>query len=107
MLIDTLQYAPYKDSKKLTLAAKAKEIGLEGAALDLLNGAKDISFESLIDVQIEGRESVKSIQLGIQHVMADVIGKSKENIDKMNELYVTFTNIYTLFNQLINFYLIF
>lgn len=81
-----LQIAPFKDSKKKTLAARAKELGLEEPALELINTSKDISFESLVNAKVEGRETVKSVKLGIKHVLADVIGKSKENIDKMKEL---------------------
>lgn len=54
--------------------------------MDLLNSSKDISLESLVDVKIEGRDSVKSVSLGLQHVIADVIGKCKDNLDKMTEL---------------------
>lgn len=81
-----LQYAPFKDTKKKTLAAKAKELGLEEAALSLLNTSKKVNIESLINMEVAGLESIKSVTVGIQHVIADVIGKDKKNLDKMDDL---------------------
>ncbi len=81
-----LQYAPFKDTKKRTLAAKAKELGLEEPALKLIEGSYNVPFGNLVNKEIEGLESTKSIELGIQHVIADVIGKNKDNVDKMDEL---------------------
>ncbi len=81
-----LQYAPFKDTKKKTLAAKALELGLEAPALALLEGMKHVSIETLLNVDVEGLDSMKSVELGIQHVIADVIGKNKENVDKLSQL---------------------
>ena len=81
-----MQYAPYKDTKKKTLVARAIELGLEDPALKLLNGKYDISPSTLLNEKVEGLDSIKSIELGIQHVIADVVGKNKENVDKMSQL---------------------
>ncbi|XP_057381322.1 S1 RNA-binding domain-containing protein 1-like [Daphnia carinata] len=79
-------YAPFKDTKKRTLAAKARELGLESVAIAILEGKKHASLESLIKPNVEGLDSLKNVELGIQHVIADAIGKNKENVDTMSEL---------------------
>ena len=86
-LKNELQYAPFKDSKKKTLAAKAKELGLEEPAMKLLfETSNHVALGYLINVEVEGLESIKIVELGIQYVIADIIGKNKENVDKMNDL---------------------
>lgn len=79
-------YAPFKDTKKRTLAAKARELGLESVAIAILEGKKHGSLESLINPNVEGLDSLKNVELGIQHVIADAIGKNQENVDTLSEL---------------------
>ena len=52
----------------------------------LFETSNHIPLGYLINVEVEGLESIKTVELGIQHVIADVIGKNKENVDKMNDL---------------------
>lgn len=51
-----------------------------------MEGFNNVPLGNLVDKEIEGLESIKSVELGIQHVIADVIGKNKDNVDKMDEL---------------------
>lgn len=42
------QYAPYKEGSKGTLAARAKEVGLEPLALNVLNDPNRVNFNSWV-----------------------------------------------------------
>ena len=82
----SVQYAPFKDSKKRSLAGRAKEIGLEDPAMLLLNNKERFNLTQLVNKKVEGLEDTKSVALGIQHVLADVIKKDSANILKMESL---------------------
>ena len=51
-----LQYAPYKPGHKGSLAERAKALGLEPAAMSILNG-KMINFENFIKPGEKGTEN--------------------------------------------------
>ena len=82
----SVQYAPFKYSKKRSLAGRAKEIGLEDPAMLLLNNKERFNLTQLVNKKVEGLEDTKSVALGIQHVLADVIKKDSANILKMESL---------------------
>lgn len=79
------QYAPFKESKK-TLAAKAKEAGLEEPALKLLNNSCKVSLQSLVNGKVEGLQDLAKVEAGIKHVIAAFIGKDEDNIAQMNSM---------------------
>ena len=67
--------------------ARAKELGLEEAALSFLqNSNKLSSLNRLIKKEIPGLETVEDVELGIQHILADLIAKDKENYEEMDSL---------------------
>ena len=84
-----LQFAPFKESKK-TLVARARELGLEDPAIKLLSSKEKISIHSLINPEIDGLQDLDSIELGLQHVVASIIGKDPDNVAQMESLYVIF-----------------
>ena len=84
-MLYSIQYAPFKDTKKRTLVGRAKEIGLEECAINVLS-LKPVSLDSLINTKVEGLETISKIETGIQHIIADLIGKDKENIAQMDHL---------------------
>lgn len=81
-----IQYAPFKDSKKRSLAGRAKEIGLEDPAMLILNNNGPVNLNQLVNKKVEGLENTNEVALGIQHVVADVIGKDSANILQMESL---------------------
>ena len=67
------------------MAGRAKEIGLEESALKVLD-SQPISLYSLINTKIEGLEDIHKIEQGIQHILAEKIGKDIQNITFMDSL---------------------
>ena len=47
---------------------------------------ENISFKSLVNNEVEGLEEESSVAKGIQHIIADVVGKDAENITHMEDL---------------------
>jgi len=90
IMLHSLQYAPFKDSKKRSLAGRAKEIGLEDPAMLILSNKERVNLNKLVNKKVEGLEDTKAVALGIQHVLADVIGKDSANILQMESLQVIF-----------------
>ena len=82
-----IQFAPFKESKK-TLVARARELGLEDPAIKLLSSKEKISIHSLINPEIDGLQDLDSVELGLQHVVASIIGKDPDNVAQMESLYV-------------------
>ena len=68
------------------MAARAKELGLEDAAMKVLYTTENVSFKSLVNNEVEGLEEESSVSKGIQHIIADVVGKDAENITHMEDL---------------------
>lgn len=72
--------------KKRTLAARAKEIGLDDAAQKVLFSAGDVSLDALVNAKVPGLEDVASVAKGVGHIVADVVAKDIENITFMDSL---------------------
>ncbi|XP_037518746.1 S1 RNA-binding domain-containing protein 1-like [Rhipicephalus sanguineus] len=77
-------YAPYKESKGRSLAQRAKNLGLEETAQQILRGeatVESINPESLVKADVKGLQSAKEVLLGWQHILADVLSKDRTVLD--------------------------
>ncbi|KAG8039829.1 hypothetical protein G9C98_000558 [Cotesia typhae] len=76
----------YKIGSKRTLAERARELGLGPVAEAVLKGAKIPHLKSFIRSNEEGLESEDQIKDGVINILADIISKNKETLDKTKEL---------------------
>ncbi|XP_039278311.1 S1 RNA-binding domain-containing protein 1 [Nilaparvata lugens] len=79
-------YAPYKVGGKKTKADNARKLGLEEAALSVLNGTGYISLESFLNPAVDGLSTVFDVENNISFIIADVISKDKEVLDHLRKL---------------------
>lgn len=77
---------PFKTGSKKTLAERARQLGLEDAAQIILDGSCQLSLEQFVDKSKEGLSDVKEVQLGIQHIIADIISKDRGVLDFITDL---------------------
>lgn len=54
--------------------------------MKVLYTTENVSFKSLVNNEVEGLEEESSVAKGIQHIIADVVGKDAENITHMEDL---------------------
>ena len=52
----------------------------------MLNSKEKVSLSSLINKKVEGLKDEASVELGLQHIIAALIGKDDDNIAKMDSL---------------------
>jgi hypothetical protein len=51
-----------------------------------LNGSQFINIEKFVDPMQKGLASVKDVELGIQHIIADIISKDRDVLDLLHKL---------------------
>uniref|UniRef100_A0A8C1LD57 S1 RNA binding domain 1 n=1 Tax=Cyprinus carpio TaxID=7962 RepID=A0A8C1LD57_CYPCA len=73
-------YAPYKKGSKLSKARRAKELGLEPAALALLQEPQKLDLQSSIQPNTKGLSTLDEVATGVQEILADMIAKDKETL---------------------------
>ncbi|KAK7104249.1 S1 RNA-binding domain-containing protein 1-like [Littorina saxatilis] len=81
-------YAPFKPGHKGSLAERAKALGLEPAALAVLDG-KMIKLENYIKPGEKGVSNRGEVETGSQHIIADIISKDKEVMDEIRKICAT------------------
>ncbi|KAI1894419.1 hypothetical protein AGOR_G00115610 [Albula goreensis] len=79
-------YAPYKKGSKLSKARRAKQLGLEPAALCLLQDPQNLTLQSWVKPQSEGLSSLEEVATGIEQILADMIAKDKETLTFVRSL---------------------
>jgi transcriptional accessory protein Tex/SPT6 len=79
-------YAPYKPEKKGSLADRAKSLGLEEYADDLLLGIKEVELPALVKSNVEGLETKHKVEDGIQHIMAFKFSKNTLVLEELRRL---------------------
>lgn len=79
-------YSLFKPTSKRSLAEKARELGLGSISDAVLHGHVIPPLASLIDEQREGLRNEEQVKNGINHIIADVINKDKEIVDKVMSL---------------------
>ncbi|XP_068247368.1 S1 RNA-binding domain-containing protein 1 [Palaemon carinicauda] len=83
--------AAYKGSGKRTYAERARELGLEPAALEVLRGTQNKyvtrqELYSLVQCNNEGLRTIEEVEQGLQHIIADVISKDPQVLDCVKHL---------------------
>ncbi|XP_012873448.1 PREDICTED: S1 RNA-binding domain-containing protein 1 [Dipodomys ordii] len=78
--------APYKTGSKGTKAQRAKQLGLEGAALTLLQNPAGLNLLSYIRPGVKGLSALQDVETGVQHILADMIAKDKDTLDFIRKL---------------------
>uniref|UniRef100_UPI00398E89E4 S1 RNA-binding domain-containing protein 1 n=1 Tax=Pristiophorus japonicus TaxID=55135 RepID=UPI00398E89E4 len=79
-------FAPYKSGSKKTKAQKARQLGLESAANLLLDRPGELNLNNYIKGNEKGLSSVAEIETGIQHILADMMSKDRETLDRIRKL---------------------
>ncbi|XP_032912609.1 S1 RNA-binding domain-containing protein 1 [Catharus ustulatus] len=78
--------APYKTGSKGTKAQRAKQLGLEPAALSLLQNPVELNLFSYIRPNTKGLENIQEVEAGVQHILADIFAKDKDTLDFIRKL---------------------
>ncbi|XP_069350182.1 S1 RNA-binding domain-containing protein 1 [Eulemur rufifrons] len=78
--------APYKTGSKGTKAQRAKQLGLEGAARTLLENPGALNLLSYVRPDVKGLSALQDIEIGVQHILADMIAKDKDTLDFIRKL---------------------
>ncbi|KAL7877544.1 hypothetical protein SRHO_G00041870 [Serrasalmus rhombeus] len=79
-------YAPYKKGSKLTKARRAKQLGLEAAALALLHSPQTLDLHSWIKPNTEGLSTLEEVSTGVEQILADMIAKDGETLTYVRSL---------------------
>ncbi|XP_008948545.1 PREDICTED: S1 RNA-binding domain-containing protein 1-like, partial [Merops nubicus] len=78
--------AAYKTGSKGTKAQRAKQLGLEPAALALLQNPMELNLFSYIRPNIKGLSTIQEVEAGVQHILADIFAKDKDALDFIRKL---------------------
>lgn len=81
-------YAPFKPASKKSLAERAKVIGLQEPALNILNNRplQKKTIEKYIDDSKEGLKSINEIEKGITNIIASHISSDTEVLKMVREV---------------------
>ncbi|XP_068014984.1 S1 RNA-binding domain-containing protein 1 isoform X4 [Melanerpes formicivorus] len=79
--------APYKTGSKGTKAQRAKQLGLEPAALSLLQNPMELNLFSYIRPNTKGLSNIQEVEAGVQHILADIFAKDKDTLDFIRKLW--------------------
>ncbi|XP_028927675.1 S1 RNA-binding domain-containing protein 1 [Ornithorhynchus anatinus] len=77
---------PYKTGSKGTKAQRAKQLGLEGPAKTLLEAPDTLDLRSLVQPDVQGLGTLKEIEAGVQHILADMFAKDRDTLDFIRRL---------------------
>ncbi|NXX90353.1 SRBD1 protein, partial [Centropus bengalensis] len=78
--------APYKTGSKGTKAQRAKQLGLEPAALALLQTPMQLNLFSYVRHNTKGLSTIQEVEAGVQHILADIFAKDKDTLDFIRKL---------------------
>uniref|UniRef100_A0A672ULT0 S1 RNA binding domain 1 n=1 Tax=Strigops habroptila TaxID=2489341 RepID=A0A672ULT0_STRHB len=78
--------APYKTGSKGTKAQRAKQLGLEPAALSILQNPMELNLFSYIRPNTKGLSTIQEVEAGVQHILADIFAKDKDTLDFIRKL---------------------
>ncbi|KAM9477849.1 S1 RNA-binding domain-containing protein 1 [Clarias gariepinus] len=73
-------YAPYRKGSKLSKAQRARQLGLETAALALLQSPQTLDLYSWIQPNTEGVSTIEEVATGVEQILADMIAKDSETL---------------------------
>ncbi|XP_044755245.1 S1 RNA-binding domain-containing protein 1 [Coccinella septempunctata] len=79
-------FAPFKPESKRSLAERAKSVGLEAPAHNILNNVCQEDLHYYIKPEKEGLKSIKEVQKGIIHIIASIIANDTEVLGYVRDL---------------------
>ncbi|XP_018431793.1 PREDICTED: S1 RNA-binding domain-containing protein 1 [Nanorana parkeri] len=79
-------YAPFKTGSKGTKAQRARQLGLEPAAKALIETPVQLNLHTYIKNDTEGLTTLQDIEMGVQHILADMIAKDKDTLEHIRNL---------------------
>lgn len=80
-------YAPYKPASKASLAERAKSLGLQQAAEEILYGGDtEICPVRLVRMDCDGVDSVDKVVDGIKHIISHLISKDTQVLEEIRKL---------------------
>lgn len=81
------QYGPFKTASKSSLFERAKALGLEKAANDILCATKNpIIITQLIDKKTDGIDTLEKVKDGIKNIISYTFSKDTEVLEKVQEM---------------------
>ncbi|KAK9876925.1 hypothetical protein WA026_015960 [Henosepilachna vigintioctopunctata] len=81
-----LLYAPFKPESKRTLSERAKALGLDKPAYNILNDICEEYLENYIQSNKDGLKTLGEVEKGIINIIASVIGSDTEILSHVREL---------------------
>ena len=82
--------APFKTGSKASLAERARKLGLEGLALEVLEGQPGCwRLPSLVQPGVQGLATVEEVALGLQHIISDIMVHDTAVVDLVRTLQKT------------------
>ena len=82
--------APYKTGSKASLAERARKLGLEDTALEVLEGQSGgWGLPSQVQAGVQGRSTIEEVSLGVQHIISDVMVHDTAMVDLIRTLQKT------------------
>lgn len=82
-----MQYAPYKPASKGSLFERAKAVGLQHPAEQILHGrVQEVNIQALCDTRVEGIETSEKVVNGIQHIIAHIVSKDTRVLEEIRRL---------------------
>jgi len=82
-------YAPYKTGSKASLAERARKLGLESTAEELLEGRGMVNLPQLVERGTKGKENIEEVKTGVQHIIVDLMVHDKDMADVIRNLQTT------------------
>ncbi|XP_069464547.1 S1 RNA-binding domain-containing protein 1 [Ambystoma mexicanum] len=79
-------YAPFKTGSKGTKAQRARQLGLEPAAISLIETPAQLNLFAFIKPEVEGLSNLLEVQTGVQHILADMVAKDKDSLERIRKL---------------------
>eukprot|EP00092_Neocalanus_flemingeri_P032376 GFUD01035199.1.p1 GENE.GFUD01035199.1~~GFUD01035199.1.p1 ORF type:complete len:863 (-),score=296.98 GFUD01035199.1:64-2652(-) len=79
-------YAPYKTGSKASLAERARKLGLETVAEEMLAGRGMRDLLNLVEKGTKGKETLEEVKTGVQHIMVDLMVHDKLTADVIRNL---------------------
>ena len=82
--------APYKKGSKASLAERARKLGLEDIALEILEGQPGIwKLPSRVQLGVQGLATIEEVTLGVQHIISDIMVHDMAMVDLIRKLQKT------------------
>jgi len=79
-------YAPYKTGSKASLAERARKLGFEPVAEEMLAGRGVKDLFSMVEKGTKGKENLEEVKTSVQHIMVDLMVHDKDMSDAIRNL---------------------